>query len=99
MALRVVDRMRGSRWQSALPTGSKWVQAQPAGNADKNLPENLWEIEEFGNSNLWFPISSPEPAVASGCRPCLPAANGTGPCPAGVPVGETRFLFDMFCGS
>ena len=57
MALRVVDRMRGSRWQSALPTGSKWVQAQPAGNADKNLPENLWEIEEFGNSNLWFPNS------------------------------------------
>ena len=30
MALRGVDRMRGSKWQSALPTGSKWVQAQPA---------------------------------------------------------------------
>ena len=27
----VVDRMRGSRWPSALLTGgSKWVQAQPA---------------------------------------------------------------------
>ena len=27
---------------------------------------------EIGNSNLWFPISSPEPAAASGCRHCLP---------------------------
>ena len=31
MALRVVDRMRGSRWQSALSTGSKWSRALPGG--------------------------------------------------------------------
>ena len=34
MALRVVDRTRGSRWQSALPTvdrtrGSRWQSALP----------------------------------------------------------------------
>ncbi len=30
MAPEFVDRTRGSKWQSALPTGSKRVQAQPA---------------------------------------------------------------------
>ena len=32
MLPEVVDRIRGSKWQSALPTGSKCVQAQPAGS-------------------------------------------------------------------
>ena len=30
MVPEFVDRTRGSKWQSALPTGSKCVQAQPA---------------------------------------------------------------------
>ena len=30
MVPEFVARTRGSKWQSALPTGSKWVQAQPA---------------------------------------------------------------------
>ena len=32
MAPEVVARTGGSKWQSALPTGSKCVQAQPAGS-------------------------------------------------------------------
>ena len=35
MAAKVVDRMRGSKWQSALPTGSRWLRAQPGGSADR----------------------------------------------------------------
>ncbi len=30
MVPEVVKRMRGSKWLSAPPTGSRWVQAQPA---------------------------------------------------------------------
>ena len=40
-------RPGGSRWQSALPTGSKWVWALSC----------LSPHEEFGSSNLWLPNS------------------------------------------
>ena len=30
---------------------------------------------EFGNSNLWFPNSSIDPAAASGCRLSLPGGS------------------------
>ena len=48
--------------------GSQWMQAQPAGNSRKTA--------EFGNSNLWFPNSSPEPAAARACRLSLPGTPG-----------------------
>ena len=41
---------------------------------------------EFGKSNLCFPNSSPEPAAATGCRPCRPAATG---CRLSLPGGQT----------
>ena len=47
MAPGFVDRMRGSKWQSAQLTGS----------AGKNLPENFREIEEIDRSNVWRSIS------------------------------------------
>ena len=59
----VVDRMRGSKWLSALPTG----------NADQRFPGESRKTAEFGNLNLWFPNSSREPAAASGSRHCRPA--------------------------
>ena len=43
---------------------------------------------EIGNFNLWFPISSPEPAAASGCRLSLPAASGSRPCRPFSPLRE-----------
>ena len=36
MALRVVDRMRGSKWLSALPTGSRWNRALPGSLPDRH---------------------------------------------------------------
>ena len=42
---------------------------------------------EFGNSNLWFPNSSREPAAASGCRHGRPAASGSGHCPPAAGCG------------
>ena len=55
--------------------GSKCVQAQPAGKSR--------ETGEFGNSNLWFPNSSPEPAEAGGSGHCpvKKAASPTFPRP------------------
>ena len=43
--------MRGSRWLSALPTGSKWVQAQPArptGSAGMSFSENSGKPKKLG---------------------------------------------------
>ena len=42
------------------------------GCADYRFPGKSRKTGGIGNSNLWFPISSIEPAVASGCRPCRP---------------------------
>ena len=41
MVPEFVERTGGSKWQSALPTGSNRNRALPGG--------------EFGNLNLWFP--------------------------------------------
>ena len=41
---------------------------------------------EFGKSNLCFPNSSPDPAAATCCRPCRPAATG---CRLSLPGGQT----------
>ena len=43
--------------------GSKWNRALPGA--------------EFGNSNLWFPNSSKEPAAASGAGHCPAQNSGT----------------------
>ena len=69
-------RMRGSRWVQAQPAGSKCVQAQPAGSADQRFPQGFWKSADPEGFNLWPSGSSPEPAAATGCRPCRPAAGG-----------------------
>ena len=58
----VVDRMRGSKWLSALPTGV--FRASPG--KPKTLAAPIY-------GGQW---SSPEPAAASGCRPCRPPLKG-----------------------
>ena len=73
-------RMRGSRWVQAQPAGSKCVQAQPAGSADQRFPQGFWKSADPEGFNLWPSGSSPEPAAATGCRPCRPAATGCRPC-------------------
>ena len=58
----VVDRTRGSKWLSALPTG----------NADQEFSETLRKTEESGKSNLCFPDSCSiwrqQPSAGSACR-------------------------------
>ena len=61
----VVNRTRGSNRLSALPTGS----------AGMSFSGKFRKTAEFGNSNLWFPNSSPEPAAASGTGHCPAAAS------------------------
>ena len=70
----VVNRTRGSNRLSALPTGS----------AGMSFPGKFRKIAEFGNSNLWFPNSSPEPAAASGTGHCPAAASGCRHCLPGA---------------
>ena len=51
MVPEFVDRIGGSRWLSALPTGgSQWVQAQPArvGSADMRFPGDSGKPENSG---------------------------------------------------
>ena len=69
-------RMRGSRWVQAQPAGSKCVQAQPAGSADQRFPQGFWKSADPEGFDLWPSGSSPEPAAATGCRHCRPAATG-----------------------
>ena len=65
--------------------GSQWMQAQPAGASPSRRACGETEKAEFGNSNVWFPNSSREPAAASGCRLSLPE-----PPPAGEPAGRSE---------
>ena len=83
MALRVVERMRGSNRVQALPAGSRWNRALPGGNADQSFPEIP---ENRRNQPLQFMAADFVfcPAAATGCRLSLPAAGGTGHCPVGV---------------
>ena len=49
-----------------------WVRGS---NADRCFPGKSRKTGEFGNSNLWFLNSSPDPAAASGCRLSLPGGR------------------------
>ena len=71
--------MRGSRWLSALPTGSKWVQAQPArptGSAGMSFSENYGKPKKLGTL-----IYGPQFRVLSGgskwvqAQPALPTGS------------------------
>ena len=67
----LVERMRGSRWLSALPAGSKWVQAQPArptGSAGMSFSENSGKPEKLGTL-----IYGPQFRVLSGCSKLVQA--------------------------
>ena len=63
------------RWGS----GGARSEAEPppaaAGSARPSIRKEPCGFAEFGNSNLWFPNSSIEPAAASGSGHC-PAASG-----------------------
>ena len=87
MVPEFVDRMRGNRWQSALPTGgSNRMQAQPAGSRwNRALPGGGAASQSAGNpadsKTLAALIyggqrSSIGCAAASGRRPCPAAAGG-----------------------
>ena len=56
--------------------GSQWVQAQPAGASPSRRACGEIGKSELGNSNVWFPNSSREPAAASGSRHCRPPLKG-----------------------
>ena len=53
------------------------ASAAASGSRQRRLPirREFCGFAEFGNFNLWFPNSSTEPAAASGCRHCRPAAS------------------------
>ena len=50
-------------------------QQAAVGSADMSFSGKPRKTREFGNSNLWFPNSSPCPAAASGCRLSLPGGS------------------------
>ena len=64
------------------------------GCADYRFPGKSRKTGEIGNSNLWFPISSIEPAVASGCRPCRPENRRPWPL---FPVWRNALKFPLYC--
>ena len=65
-----------ARWRPMVVDGTRaadgWVRG---GNADRCFPGKSRKTGEFGNLNLWFPISSIKSAAATGCRLSLPTAG------------------------
>ena len=67
MVPEFVDRMRGNRWQSALPTGgsnrmqaqpagSRWNRALPGGGARPSIRRESCGFGDLGRFNLWRPM-------------------------------------------
>ena len=85
----VVERIRGSRWNRALPgAGSALPGAGSAlpggGSADRSFPENSGKPQTSAALIYGGRWSSKESAAATGCRPCRPAA---GACRLSLPTG------------
>ena len=107
MVPEFVARTRGSKWNRALPGGSfnLWrpivvnrtrgsnrLSALPTGSAGMSFPGKFRKTAEFGNSNLWFPNSSLEPAAASGTGHCPAAASGCRHCLPGASTASKLSL-------
>ena len=67
----------GSRLSRPAAGGSRPSRPCPRRQRRQEFSGKPRKTAEFGNSNLWFPNSSIEPAAASGSRPCRPAASGS----------------------
>ena len=84
-----MPRHRGT-WERRRPT----TATPHDGNAVRSFPGKSRKTGEIGNSNLWFPISSIEPAAASGRRPCRPENRGPWPL---FPVWWNALKFLLYC--
>ena len=61
MVPEFVDRTGGSKWQSALPTGSRRVQAQPARRQQVAVGTADRQQVRAGNADRSFPENSGKP--------------------------------------
>ena len=70
------QQVRGSSADSEQTSVGVWGSAKRSGASPSRRTRGAPQNSDFGNFNLWFPKSSPEPAAASACRLSLPGKGG-----------------------